>query len=65
MSDRINLADPSFEPSGEQLQALSKQAFAGVREAHERVLERMRREIAIARAEAIARLGRRTKPNGT
>lgn len=65
MSDRINLADPSFEPSGEQLQALSKRAFAGVREAHEHVLARLRAEIAVAHKEAIARLEHRAKPNGT
>jgi hypothetical protein len=30
MSGPINLADPSFEPTDEQLQDLSRRAFAGV-----------------------------------
>jgi hypothetical protein len=37
MSDAINLADPSFEPSDEQLEGLASRAFASVAEAHEKV----------------------------
>jgi hypothetical protein len=29
MGDAINLADPDFEPTDEQLSGLSKRAFAG------------------------------------
>ena len=48
MSDRINLADPDFEPTDEQLIGLSKRAFAGVPEANARALQKMRAEIAAA-----------------
>jgi hypothetical protein len=46
MSEKINLSDPAFEPSGEQLQALASRAFAGVRVAREQSQERLRAEIA-------------------
>jgi hypothetical protein len=48
-----NLADPDFEPSDEDLIGLSQRAFAGVREQHERVLEKLRAEIELARAEIL------------
>jgi hypothetical protein len=53
----INLADPTFEPSGEQLQALAARAFTGVREANERGLERMRAEITRQREMVLRSLG--------
>ena len=66
MSDRINLSDPSFEPTGEQLQGLSARAFAGVRAANERALARIHAEIAAARVEALARVeARLAKPART
>jgi hypothetical protein len=66
MSEPINLADPSFEPTDEQLAGLMTRAFAGVRGAHERTMAKLRGEIAAARAEALARLGGATpKPDGT
>jgi hypothetical protein len=66
MSERINLADPSFEPTDEQLAGLMSRAFAGVRGAHERTMARLRAEIAAARVEALTRLrGRTHKPDGT
>jgi 4'-phosphopantetheinyl transferase EntD len=65
MEPRINLADPSFEPTDEQLEGLSKRAFAGVREAHERAMARMRAEIAAGRMAAMERLhARKGKANG-
>lgn len=67
MSEPRNLADPSFEPTDEELQGLSARAFAGVRAAHERALAKLRLDIAAARDEALARLeGRRAaKPDPT
>jgi hypothetical protein len=52
MSDAINLADPSFEPTDEQLAGLMSRAFAGVTAAHEQALVRLRAEIEVLRAEA-------------
>jgi hypothetical protein len=54
MSEPINLADPSFEPTDEQLAGLMARAFAGVRGARERAMANLRAEIAAARAEAHA-----------
>jgi hypothetical protein len=45
----INLSDPDFEPTDEQLIGLSARAFAGVRAAHQRALAKLRAEIAEAR----------------
>ncbi|MHB8416602.1 MAG: hypothetical protein ACYDCL_00900 [Myxococcales bacterium] len=56
MKPRIDLADPTFEPSGRELQELSHRAFAGVAEANERRLERLRAEIHKAREAALRRL---------
>lgn len=51
-----NLADPDFEPSDEDLIGLSRRAFADVRVEHERVLEKLRLEIAARRTEVLLRL---------
>jgi hypothetical protein len=53
MSGPINLADPSFEPTDEQLQDLSRRAFAGVAEANAEALVRLRAQINAARQEAL------------
>ena len=47
MGDGINLMDPEFEPTDEQLIGLSKRAFAGVRAEHEAALTRMRARIRV------------------
>ena len=52
----INLADPEFEPSDEQLVGLSVRAFAGVREANAQSQRDLRAQIETARAEALAAL---------
>ena len=39
---RRNLADPDYEPTDEELVELAHEAFAGVREANEAALARMR-----------------------
>ena len=51
----INLADPDFEPSDDELKGLMTRAFAGVREAKERNLVEMRARIARLEVEAMAR----------
>jgi hypothetical protein len=51
-----DLADPAFEPSDEELAELAKRAFAHVRQAHEDSLQKLRAEIAAARAAAMERL---------
>ncbi|MBX3192682.1 MAG: hypothetical protein KF819_37200 [Labilithrix sp.] len=56
MRPAINLADPDFEPSDEQLIGLSARAFAGVREAHRQSQRELREKIAKARADALAAL---------
>ncbi len=53
-----NLADPDFEPSDEELIGLAKRAFAGLREAENARVDDLRRGIARARDEALARLAR-------
>jgi hypothetical protein len=53
MSERINLADPDFEPTDEQLEGLMKRAFADVGARHREAMERMRARIASLREEAI------------
>ncbi|MEQ9322435.1 MAG: hypothetical protein RIF41_24935 [Polyangiaceae bacterium] len=45
MSDGVNFADPGFEASDEDLQNLSKEAFAGAAAANRRALERVHVEI--------------------
>lgn len=56
MNERVNLADPTFEPTDEQLQGLATRAFAGVGAAHERALVRLRAEIAELREKALRAL---------
>ena len=51
----FNLADPDFEPSDEDLEGLSRRAFAGVRAEHEQALKDLRAKIAAASAEALLR----------
>ena len=46
MARVVNFADPDFEPTDEDLIALSKEAFAGVGERRRAALERLRSEIA-------------------
>jgi hypothetical protein len=59
MGDAINLADPAFEPTDEQLQGLAKRAFAGLRERHEASLEKMRAQIRERGARVFAELRER------
>ncbi len=61
MARRVNLADPDFEPTDDELRQLSARAFAGVAAAHERALARLRDEIAAARAEALRAFQERSR----
>ena len=64
MSERRNLADPSYEPSGEELQALAVRAFAATVEPRRAALERLRLAIAEERKRVLAEL-KRTPTEGT
>jgi hypothetical protein len=59
MGDAINLADPSFEPTDEQLIGLSKRAFAGVKAKHDAVLAKLRTEIDVMSAKVLKDLAER------
>jgi hypothetical protein len=52
-----NLADPSYEPSDEELQELSHAAFADVGARHDAALARLRAEIQKLRAAALQQFG--------
>jgi hypothetical protein len=56
VSDTKNLADPTFEPTDEDLIELARRAFAHVRSAQEETSRKLRAEIAAARQAALDRL---------
>jgi hypothetical protein len=64
MERRIDLANPDFEPSDEELTGLSRRAFAGVGAAHEDVLRRLRAQIDVQRAEVLRALDAKTNVQG-
>jgi hypothetical protein len=51
-----NLADPTVEPTDEELEGLARRAFAHVRADHEASLIRLRQEIARERELVLAAL---------
>lgn len=55
MSPAPNFADATFEPTDEQLEQLSREAFADVAKQHDEALARLRRHVAELRALALAR----------
>ena len=65
MADAINLADPGFEPTDEQLIGLSKRAFAGVTAKYDTAFAKLRAEIAVTSKQGMkdlaARKAARTK----
>jgi hypothetical protein len=64
MSDRRrNLADPAYEPSGEELQALATRAFASVSEARRAAMSKLRLAIAEERKRVLDEL-ERTRAGG-
>jgi predicted short-subunit dehydrogenase-like oxidoreductase (DUF2520 family) len=58
---KVNLADPAFEPTGEQLAELFKRGFADVGQKHRESLARLRAEIARLRVEARRRVATRDR----
>jgi len=56
MTQRVNFGDPTFEPTDEQLQELSREAFVNIGTNMREALDRMRIEIARLRAESAARV---------
>jgi hypothetical protein len=54
-SQPIDLADPAFEPTDEQLAGLVTRAFSGVKAAHDAAMARLRTEIAEEREKALAK----------
>lgn len=60
-----NFADPDFEPTDEDLRALSREAFADVGARHREALERLRGEIAALRATATTAARRPPPSSGT
>jgi hypothetical protein len=51
-----NLADPSYEPSDEELQELSRAAFADVPARNDAALQRLRAEIKALQATSLQRV---------
>jgi hypothetical protein len=59
MEPRINLADPDFEPTDEQLRALSRRAFAEVAAQNAEAAARLASAIEARRKLVLQRLGAR------
>jgi hypothetical protein len=59
VSSAIDLADPDFEPTDEQLIGLSKRAFAGVAAKYEAALAKLHAEIEVMSAQAMRDLAAR------
>jgi hypothetical protein len=53
MGSAINLADPDFEPTDEQLIGLSKRAFAGVAARYSAALAKLHADIQVMSAQAM------------
>jgi hypothetical protein len=62
---RINLADPDFEPTDEQLQALSRRAFADVARLNAEAAARLAAAIETRRRAVIARVERLLAARGS
>lgn len=56
MQRKVDLTDPDFEPTGEELQALSRRAFEGVAERYAAALARLEGEIQRSRNEVLKRV---------
>ena len=61
MAARINLADPAYEPTDEDLARLMREAFAGLADAREESLRAMRARIAVLQKAAIAQFEARRR----
>lgn len=60
MNEKINLADPDFEPTDEQLQELLRQAFAHIPKQNEERLRLIREQILQGRIELLKQLREET-----
>ena len=56
MERKVDLANPDFEPSDEELQELSRRAFAGVGKKYSAALRRLEADIERSRREVLARV---------
>ena len=56
MERKVDLANPDFEPSDEELQELSRKAFAGVGTKYSAALKRFEDDIERSRREVLARV---------
>lgn len=56
MRPGVNFADPEFEPTDEELEELSREAFSDVATRRERALEQLRERIAALRADILSRV---------
>ncbi|MBK6531580.1 MAG: hypothetical protein IPN17_24240 [Deltaproteobacteria bacterium] len=54
MANKVNLADPNFEPTDEDLQRLSREAFSELKARQIEMRARLRREVASLRVDALA-----------
>lgn len=57
MDSPRNLADPTYEPTDEELAGLMRAAFSGIRDAHEASLREMRARIERLQREVRAQVG--------
>ncbi len=64
MSRRIDLADPSFEPTDEELTELSKRAFGHLKQEHADAAARLREEMRREREAALEYWGPRLRAVG-
>ena len=62
MAPLPNFGDSDFEPTDEQLQALSREAFADVAARHSEALARLQAHIRDLQAEALVRLATAVDP---
>lgn len=60
--ERVNLADPNYEPTDEDLRELSREAFADVALKNAEALARLGEEIEELRRQVLASLGRPPRP---
>ncbi len=56
MARKVELSNPDFEPTGEELQELSRRAFAGVAERYAAAVAKLEQESARRRMEVLARV---------
>ncbi len=54
MNRKVELSNPDFEPSDEELQELSRRAFEGVGERYAQALKIFEQQIDVSRKEALA-----------